>query len=1189
MENIFLAVLELSYKASFLIIAVALLRLVLKRAPRHMICALWLLVGLRLVLPFSIESSFSLVPDADYAVSIQQTEPANPESSAAPLPGVTAPQISYSPIAPVITTPPAEISPAPPAPTEPEHSPLSAEQIASAVWLCGFGLMLAYLAVSYALLRRQLRESVPAGNGVWKCAAVHSPFVLGFFRPRIYLSHGISAGQEEYVLTHERSHIARRDHLTKPIGFLVLALHWFNPLVWLAYVLMCRDIELACDERVIKGLDAPGRKAYSHALLSCAVKASSLAACPLAFGELGVKKRIKNILSYKKPTVLIVLAALICAIAVGALFLTDPIDSSAPKELRRAIVKTLDNRYIKDYELVDIEEKNPLLYSFTFNVQQNIVYIPASDSAGSVPRPVYVENSYTEYAYYLHNEWKLTVSFGDVPGHILRGVPFDCPDAVWETVNAYLDARSSSMEEAQPYYYTYRDSRYNNSIRLLEYDIDHIEKQNELLYSFKWTGRREWNEGDALYYRKTGERRRTASELGYVFLIDGEWKIASAFEYIPAHILRGEDESTVIPSEAPASYDCPDAVADAYKRYIASITVGSGDRETWQQLIYRGEDVPAIDDPLMFSADLLTDRIESVTRVNDSLYEFLHAYTSKYLDYKVAMQHFVGLIDGSWRIMLYDAVPDALRSGLENVDRWTWDDEGNRVIIPAGSYSDPELPVEAHLMDKLKFYLPAMHSFGTYDLYLGVSGGMPIYYADGTLCGHMELNRAMEATIENGEIVFADDGANHASFISEFESIDHSVPCAIAQYSDDSGGYYWYVVFAKANAGFCYGLKLDNSYFSREEAIRMALSVRFTAEAFAIFDDDERMYWPIIDAYAAALSQGLTPTDLRSLGLNEDIGDSDDPLGDFGWVIKDLDGRGHPELLIGEQSIAGGIGTPIYALYTCDAEHLVMEVFSGSTRSMYYYVSDSYFLHRLSAGIGNGSETWYRFYGDYLTELDAAPDTKVYGTALTPFSAIMGYSSSCGAELTGDTPQTVFPDWDDPAEYALSNGLELGMDYSEIIAIMGLPERIETQHSAYIAQSIYYLTYPGEARLCLMAELNAPVEESKLWSAQIYSDTISLGRMGDSGRRINEICPLYGINPVIIESGSEYLPVLQNLPIPHDGYYDSAIALVPRDEGLWENGPPPCAALLFKDGELQCVYLCYAVAADFRFAVSAPQ
>jgi beta-lactamase regulating signal transducer with metallopeptidase domain len=207
-----------------------------------------------------------------------------------------------------------------------------AASIASIVWIAGMALLVLYGVISYVGLRRKVAEAVPLRDNLWQGQAVASPFVLGFFRPRIYLPFGMDEESIVFVVAHENEHISRRDHWIKPIGFLLLVIYWFNPLIWLAYILLCRDIELACDERVVKRMSADDKKAYSKALLTCSVDRRSIAACPLAFGEVGVKQRITNVLNYKKPTFWIIIAALVSCAVVAVCFLTNPRTDEDPAE-----------------------------------------------------------------------------------------------------------------------------------------------------------------------------------------------------------------------------------------------------------------------------------------------------------------------------------------------------------------------------------------------------------------------------------------------------------------------------------------------------------------------------------------------------------------------------------------------------------------------------------------------------------------------------------------------------------------------------------------------------------------------------------------------------------------------------------------------------------------------------------------
>ena len=310
MESIFLKILNMSITASYLVLAVVLLRLVLKKAPKAVSVAMWALVGLRLILPFSFESALSLIPSA-------QTVP--PDIALSPTPMIQSGiPILNDALNPVISQ---SFAPDPAASANPLQILIS---VAAILWLLGMAVMAIYAFVSWLRVRRTVRESIPLTENIYLCDRVPTPFILGLFRPRIYLPSATEAGQIPYILAHEKAHLQRKDHLWKPIGFAILALHWFNPLVWVAYILLCRDIETACDEKVIKKLGADSKKPYSQALISCSVPRRAIAACPLAFGEVNVKGRIKSVLNYKKPAFWVVLVAVLLCVGLAIGFLTDP-------------------------------------------------------------------------------------------------------------------------------------------------------------------------------------------------------------------------------------------------------------------------------------------------------------------------------------------------------------------------------------------------------------------------------------------------------------------------------------------------------------------------------------------------------------------------------------------------------------------------------------------------------------------------------------------------------------------------------------------------------------------------------------------------------------------------------------------------------------------------------------------------
>lgn len=311
MSVIFLKLLNLSISASWLVLVVLVLRLVLKRAPKWVDVLLWGMVALRLMLPFSIESALSLIPSAEtLSPEVVQFDPAPTITSGVELiDNAVNPSLSESFAA---------------APLASVNLLYVWTYLAGWVWLIGLAAMLLYALVSYLRLRRRVSASIPLRENIYVCDEVPSPFILGIVHPRIYLPSALDEAQRGSVLSHERAHLARRDHWWKPLGYALLAVYWFNPLLWLAYTLLCRDIELACDERVLRGMDAGQVKDYSSALLACSVPRRMLAACPLAFGEVGVGARVKNALRYKKPAFWVVAASVAVCVVVAVCFLTNP-------------------------------------------------------------------------------------------------------------------------------------------------------------------------------------------------------------------------------------------------------------------------------------------------------------------------------------------------------------------------------------------------------------------------------------------------------------------------------------------------------------------------------------------------------------------------------------------------------------------------------------------------------------------------------------------------------------------------------------------------------------------------------------------------------------------------------------------------------------------------------------------------
>lgn len=312
MDAVFINLLNRSIAASWLILAVILLRVLLKKAPKWIRCILWGIVAVRLVCPFSFESILSLIPSA---------ETINPDIvrySPKPAIGSGVPIMNHS-MNPIIS---GSFAPAAGASANPLYIWM---HIAGIIWLIGLSCLLCYALISFLRLRRKVSEAVLLRDNIWVADMVKSPFILGVIFPQIYLSSSTEESRIDPILAHEQAHIKRKDQWWKLLGHMLLAVYWFNPLSWAAYHLFCRDIELACDEKVICELDEAGKKLYSDALLSCSMQRRAVMACPLAFGEIAVKDRIKSVLNYKKTSFGFLLVSIAICIGVAVCFLTNPV------------------------------------------------------------------------------------------------------------------------------------------------------------------------------------------------------------------------------------------------------------------------------------------------------------------------------------------------------------------------------------------------------------------------------------------------------------------------------------------------------------------------------------------------------------------------------------------------------------------------------------------------------------------------------------------------------------------------------------------------------------------------------------------------------------------------------------------------------------------------------------------------
>ncbi|MBR7164713.1 MAG: hypothetical protein IKD18_00395, partial [Clostridia bacterium] len=305
MQILFQHVLEMSISAGFVAFGVILCRFLIRKAPRWISCALWMLVAVRLVIPFSIESSFSVVPQTEAVISAGERV----FYHSAPFEEGIAPEAVPS------TN---EVT------RDQKGNRKKWEEIAPFIW-CGVSLaLLGYGALSYYRIKRKMGDAIPLEKGIRLHEKVDSPFILGVFRPQIYLPFGLEPDLRHLVLLHEKAHLRRMDHLAKPFAYALLCIYWFHPVLWLSYFLFCRDVEAACDEKVLSGMDEAGRRDYARALLKLGTKPKIITVCPVAFGETNTKERIEKTMKYKKPMFwMLILATLVVLVATVCL-LTDP-------------------------------------------------------------------------------------------------------------------------------------------------------------------------------------------------------------------------------------------------------------------------------------------------------------------------------------------------------------------------------------------------------------------------------------------------------------------------------------------------------------------------------------------------------------------------------------------------------------------------------------------------------------------------------------------------------------------------------------------------------------------------------------------------------------------------------------------------------------------------------------------------
>lgn len=378
MSRFFLEILNLSINASYIILAIILVRAVFKKMPRRFVVIMWCLVAIRLLCPFSFESELSLVPSSQtVSPDIMMSDKPSIDSGISIVDKVVNPILSERHETNIASSEP----------------PLQLFlTIASIIWVAGVITLLLYGVISYVHLKKRIADSVLYKDNILFSEKISSPFILGIIKPKIYLPYGLNETTMDYVISHEITHLKRYDYLTKILGFILLAIHWFNPLVWISYILLCRDIELACDENVIKDMNIETKEKYAEALLECSIKKHKFAVSPLAFGEVGVKERVSNIMKYKKPALEIIIVTVIVCVIVAVCLLTNPSENTSSDSATTSGTETSASEDIAENDTTTPDE-------------------PTTDEPTTTEEPSEVVEQETLYAY---NDELVTNTFGEL-------------------------------------------------------------------------------------------------------------------------------------------------------------------------------------------------------------------------------------------------------------------------------------------------------------------------------------------------------------------------------------------------------------------------------------------------------------------------------------------------------------------------------------------------------------------------------------------------------------------------------------------------------------------------------------------------------------------------------------------------------------------------------------------------------
>ena len=459
MGDIFLKLLNMSITAGWLILVILCIRLIFRKIPKWVSCLLWGFVAIRLLCPFSIESRFSILPSTDpiKTGTVVEGEVQNY------IPSIDSHlTIVENTINPILTETFAYDESESAAPLQ------VVTHTAGFVWLCGMILLIIFAIVSIIRLHKLVSEAVCINDNIYICDAVKSPFILGVVRPRVYLSSALSEKEINYIIAHEYAHLKRKDHLWKTLGYLLLCIYWFNPLGWVAYALLCKDIELACDEKVAKDMTLHEKKEYSKVLVSCARQRRLIMVCPLAFGEVGVKERVKSVLNYKKPTLWIVIAAAAVLVIVAICFLTNPIEEyqiedTIPDEESDLLSEqtpdeesSLSSEQMPDEE--NVKQQEDVMPTENGSMQDIILYEqPEADKVCIKVQPSMISDR--TYYYYIPTGKDQEWLSAQVEALDLEGKPFDRrweghKERGWQII--YNDVEIRAFEGGY-LYYTYDD------------------------------------------------------------------------------------------------------------------------------------------------------------------------------------------------------------------------------------------------------------------------------------------------------------------------------------------------------------------------------------------------------------------------------------------------------------------------------------------------------------------------------------------------------------------------------------------------------------------------------------------------------------------------------------------------------------------------------------------------------------